>query len=69
MNLFQITEDHLAELERILPEIQTALMTSPGYGSRSRVQLGKVKEIISSVRWNYGPPSHVEVIGPDEPSV
>ena len=70
--LFQITEDDLAELERLLPDLQDAVMTSRGYNdnNRIRVQLRRVKDIVSNLRWNYGPPTNVGIIpvdGSDEP--
>ena len=66
--LFQIHEDDLAKLESLLPEIADALYT-PALSNRLRMKIRAIKEIVSNVRWNYGPPSDVEVIpaGPDEP--
>lgn len=60
MRLFQITEDDLAELERTLPQFQDVLL--PRLDNRLRVQLRRVREILSNVRWNYGPPTDVEII-------
>jgi hypothetical protein len=63
--LFQITEDDLAELERLTPELQEALareMARPEGANRIRVQLRRIKEILSNVRWYYGPPSEVKII-------
>jgi len=62
MKLYQIYEDDLAELERILPEIAGCL--TPVLGARLRVQLRRVQSILSAVRWNYGPPTDVERIDP-----
>jgi hypothetical protein len=64
--MFQITEDDLAELERLLPEVADAVSfgTEPGASPRIRTQLNRVKTILSNVRWNYGPPSEVERIDP-----
>lgn len=66
--LFQIHEDDLAKLESLLPEIADALYT-PALSNRLRMKIRAIKEIVSNVRWNYGPPSDVEVIpaGPDDP--
>ncbi len=61
--LFQIYEDDLAELERTLPQLADALM--PVLDNRLRVQLRRCKEIVSMVRWNYGPPGEVEIIPAD----
>lgn len=62
---YQISADDLAELERTLPEIADRLY--PSMDNRLRVQLRRVQTILSNVRWNYGPPSEVEVIpaGPE----
>lgn len=53
-----INEEDLAELERVIPEISDSLMhhLSP----RMRTQLRRIKEILSNVRWRYGPPLIVE---------
>ncbi len=60
--MFQIHEQDLAELEHLGPELQDALLgfleKSPG-ANRVRVQLRRIKDIISNVRWDYGPPSEV----------
>ncbi len=58
--LFQITEDDLSELERMLPDIADALY--PKMDNRLRVQLRRIQAIMSSIRWNYGPPSNIEEI-------
>lgn len=60
MKLFQITEEDLQTLERILPEIADVgvLRTTP----RLRVQLVKVQKILSDVRWNYGPHTDITII-------
>jgi len=69
MKLFQITEEDLGELERILPRISDDLMCS--LQTRHKVQLRRVQTILSHVRWNYGPPLRAKTIpaGPEaEPS-
>jgi len=58
--LFQIHEDDLAELERTLPQLADALMSS--LTNRLRSQIRRVQTILSNVRWNYGPPSDVEIV-------
>lgn len=58
--LFQIYESDLSELERSLPDISDALMAH--LHPRQRVQFRRAKEILSNVRWNYGPATEVEVI-------
>jgi hypothetical protein len=58
--LFQIHEEDLAELERIVPQLGESLM-----GSLSpclRTQLRRCKAILSNVRWDYGPPENVQKI-------
>jgi hypothetical protein len=61
--LFQIYEKDLSDLEHTLPEIAEAM--SPVLNNRLRVQLRRVQSILSSIRWNYGPPSEVRVIPVD----
>lgn len=59
--LHQITEDDLSDLERHLPQIMAASMISCN-DPMVRKQWERVKEIISNVRWGYGPPSEVQQI-------
>lgn len=71
MKLFQINEDDLARLEHVLPELadhMMMLMANPEAAPRLRKQWREVQEILSNVRWNYGPPRDVTIIpaGPDE---
>lgn len=66
--LYQIKEDDLAVLEAELPRILDAsAMACNDALTRKRWQM--VKEIISNVRWDYGPPQQVEQIpcDPDTP--
>lgn len=61
--LFRIYEEDLAELEKLLPVAFDELaMTQPS--PRARTMFRRIKEIISNVRWNYGPPEQVERIDP-----
>lgn len=60
VRLFQITEDDLAELERILPQITDVI--SDRLSGRLRTQIRRVQTIMSNVRWNYGPPTDVTII-------
>lgn len=62
--MFQIYEDDLAALEHTMPQIADALM--PYLDNRLRVQLRRVQEILSKVRWNYGPPGEVQIIPAEE---
>jgi hypothetical protein len=59
--LHQITEDDLAALEQHLPQIMSATMLDCN-DPLVRKQWERVKEIVSNVRWNYGPPSEVTEI-------
>lgn len=63
--LYQIYERDLVELERMLPELIEPLYASNQ--PRIRVQARRIKDILSNVRWNYGPHTNVEVIPADEP--
>jgi len=63
--LFHIHEDDLAELEKILPQLADALM--PVLNNKLRVQVRRVQWILSDVRWDYGPPSKIEVVPQDSP--
>lgn len=63
MKLFQINEDDLATLEQVCPEI-----LGRSYGildNALRVKFRRVQEILMNVRWNYGPPQHVESLPAD----
>jgi hypothetical protein len=62
-NLHQINEEDLSELEQIMPQLAQALM--PVLNNKLRVQLRRCQSILSSVRWNYGPPSEVETMPTD----
>lgn len=66
MKLHQITEDDLATLEKLLPELCDHLMNG-GLDNARKAKIRQVQRIISDVRWNYGPPSDVQVI-PAEPA-
>ena len=63
MKLYQITEDDLVTLERSIPMLVPSLMNN--MGNRERVLLRQIQEILSSVRWNYGPPEQIERIEPN----
>lgn len=60
MRLLQITEDDLAELERSLPMLVDALY--PTMDNRTRAMVRRVRQVVTNVRWNYGPPTDVEVV-------
>lgn len=61
--LFQINEEDLAELERLLPDLLFEIaITQPS--PKVRTVFRRVKDIIGNVRWHYGPPEQVERIDP-----
>jgi hypothetical protein len=65
--MFQIHEEDLAELERLLPAIADRMTCAPDLlNNAMRMKLRRVQEIISHVRWNYGPPSEVRIIPCDD---
>jgi len=60
---YQITADDLASLEEFLPELCFAsgeLLNNTAI----RVKYRRVKEILSNVRWGYGPPAEVHIEKP-----
>lgn len=59
--LFQINEEDLAELERILPVMydRAAIQMQD---TRSRKMVEKVMRIVQSVRWNYAPWTNIETL-------
>lgn len=60
MKLFRIYENDLAKLEAALPRIMDAAglaLNQPGV----QVMFDEVKEILSNVRWDYGPPQEIHV--------
>ena len=64
MKLFQITENDLATLERELPRLLE--ISFPHLDNQQRSKWRVVREIVSNVRWEYGPPGSVEVIPIEE---
>ena len=65
---FRIPEPDLAALEKALAVLHECASLSPAY-MRADVQVAieEAKRIVSDVRWDYGPYSHVEHIpaGPE----
>lgn len=61
--LFQIHEDDLCDMERILPLMSDAML--PHLTPRLKTQIRRIQKILSDVRWSYGPPSHVETVSDD----
>lgn len=69
VKLFQVNEDDLAELERVLPQWADFLSVARhpvGDGmlldNRMRTQIQRVQIILRDIRWNYGPPDVVKII-------
>lgn len=62
--LFQIYEADLQKLELALPQVFDALPPDRKNDPRFQVLLEECKDIISSVRWNYGPHTEVTRIEP-----
>lgn len=67
---FQVSEEDLADLERLLPVFQELILPmlahKPEIGPRYRVTVRRVKEILSNIRWDYGPYGSVDIVGGDE---
>ncbi len=61
--MFQIYEEDLVELERMIPDLASALMIH--LTPRGKTQLRRLKSILSDVRWNYCPPTACETVGDD----
>ncbi len=61
--MFRIYEHDLALLEKALPVLHEAASLGPLY-QRPDVQVAieEAKRILSDVRWDYGPYSHVEQV-------
>ena len=58
--LFQIYEHDLASLERECAALSDELDMHLKPRQKRRVRI--IKEILSNVRWNYGPPLECEVV-------
>ena len=63
--MFQIYETDLAKLEAAMPRIMDAAGAALN-GAAMQVLMDEVKEVLSNVRWNYGPYEEVAVL-PVEP--
>lgn len=64
--LYQINEGDLQALEEILPVLcfrAGELLNDTAV----RMKFRRLKQIVSDVRWSYGPPSEVEIIPPEKP--
>jgi hypothetical protein len=60
MKMHQIYADDLQKLEHALPQVFDALSPDLKNDARLQVLLEECKEVLSSVRWNYGPHSDVQ---------
>jgi hypothetical protein len=56
--LFHMHEGDLAFLENAMPQLQVALGEAMNRPEVNTI-MGEVKEILSNVRWDYGPHSEV----------
>ena len=64
MRLHQISDEDLAALEDMLPVLM--MNSAPEHQVADRMKWRRVREIIASVRWNYGPPSVAERMDAEE---
>lgn len=53
--LFQIYEEDLCDLERITSDVCDTLTVQIAESPRLSTQFRRLKQILSDVRWNYGP--------------
>ena len=60
--MFQIRQDDLADLERIMAVLCEQLTMREDATPLQRVMARRVKKVLSDVRWNYGPPEDVTEI-------
>jgi hypothetical protein len=64
--LFEIYEEDLETLERALPELYDSLRPEAKNRQDIREHAQMVKDVLSKVRWNYGPHVHTEVVRPED---
>jgi len=63
MKLYQITESDLEALERALPLVYEIASTNSGERLAAlNTQMRAIKQVLSNVRWNYGPHGQIENI-------
>lgn len=65
MHLHQITDDDLGTLEAEMPQLMSAsyeLCNDP----LTRRRWEAVRDVITRVRWNYGPPVQVKTEPPED---
>lgn len=66
--LFQIDENDLCELERVVPILVERLypqLTKEANELRAKIRI--VQRIIVDIRWKYGPPTEVHTFPADGP--
>ena len=63
---FQITEEDLAELERIVPYMADRLLSA--MDNQLRVKVRTAQRVLTNVRWRYGPPAEVIVMPVEDQS-
>lgn len=62
MRLFQVNDDDLCELEKILPQLCDFATMRPDALPVHKKQTRVLQRILRDIRWNYGPPDEVEII-------
>ncbi len=62
--MYQINQNDLADLERIVPAEFENCIPEVRNTPRFRTACRRVKDILSDIRWNYHP--HIEIIPVDE---
>ena len=75
MKHFQISEEDLAELERVLPDLCQRVSHAearcreqeekPTDDNRLNVQIRRVQKIMLDVRWNYQPHTDISTVPAD----
>lgn len=60
--MYQISQTDLEDLERIIPQWCWRYMMKNLDSPEGRTQFRRVQQILSDVRWHYGPWTGVEII-------
>ena len=61
--LYQISEEELVDIERLMPEI-TSLLNATDPALRTKIR--RIKTILSDVRWEHQPWQDITVIPSDQ---
>lgn len=64
---FHVTEDDLCDLERMLPQLCEFATLRPDARPMFRVMTRRLQQIMTNIRWDYGPSGEVHVIPVDGP--